>query len=283
MDAVLVMFKADGQRREFPITRPVTVMGRKHNCDLRVPISSVSREHCQIERDGDAIMLRDLGSSNGTFCNDQRVQEAKLAAGDRITVGPVHFTLIIDGEPADIQQVPTVLPDDGEVESNIAPSPAPVRSAATRTAPPVTSLGDEDDDEPIAALLPVEEDDEDAPVSLLAADEPVIAPVRPEAPTEAAAEPAAESAPRPDTPHEAHRSGTPQEPVALEGLVAEEPEQAEEPHEEAFADDDPLAALAALAAGAEDGGDDDAFAQFAAEDEDDEVPLLGLDEEEEKK
>jgi pSer/pThr/pTyr-binding forkhead associated (FHA) protein len=102
MDAALVMFKAEGERRVFPLTRSVTTLGRMHTCDLRIPLSSVSREHARIEwRDG-RLYLLDLGSSNGTFHNDQRITtETPLEAGDSITVGPVHFTLIIDGEPAD--------------------------------------------------------------------------------------------------------------------------------------------------------------------------------------
>ena len=84
MDAILVMFRSDGQKREFPLTHQTTILGRKNTCDLRIPLSSVSREHCEIEIRDDTLYLRDLGSSNGTFHNDERVQEAVLHAGDRI-------------------------------------------------------------------------------------------------------------------------------------------------------------------------------------------------------
>ena len=99
MNAKLVLIKADGERRDFPLEKPRVIIGRKNSCDMRVPLSSVSREHCAISVVDDELRLQDLGSSNGTYCNDSRVQEVKLSAGDRISVGPVQFTVVIDGEP----------------------------------------------------------------------------------------------------------------------------------------------------------------------------------------
>jgi len=99
MQAVLVMFRSDGERRSFSIVRDMTVIGRREDCDLRIPLGEVSRKHCRLVRDGDTLKLEDLGSSNGTFLNGQRVQEALLSPGDTIQVGPVVFAVQIDGEP----------------------------------------------------------------------------------------------------------------------------------------------------------------------------------------
>jgi predicted component of type VI protein secretion system len=101
MQAVLVMFRSDGERRSFSIARDMTVIGRREDCDLRIPLGEVSRKHCRLVRDGDTLKLEDLGSSNGTFLNGQRVQEALLSPGDTIQVGPVVFALQIDGEPSE--------------------------------------------------------------------------------------------------------------------------------------------------------------------------------------
>ncbi len=120
MDVSLVMFKSDGTRRDFPINGDRLVIGRKNTCDLRIPLSSVSRQHCEIRLDSGEIKLRDMGSSNGTFHNDARVQEAVLAAGDEVVVGPVVFTLVVDGEPSHIEPVRTML----NGSSDGAPSPA---------------------------------------------------------------------------------------------------------------------------------------------------------------
>lgn len=103
MDASLVMFKADGTRREFPLRKDRVVVGRTNSCDLRIPLSSVSRQHCELLVEGDHIRLRDLGSSNGTYHNSNRVHEAVLGPGDEVSIGPVVFTLVIDGQPAEIE------------------------------------------------------------------------------------------------------------------------------------------------------------------------------------
>ena len=97
MQVILVMFRQDGERRSFSITRDVTVIGRREDCDFRIPLGEVSRKHCRLIKDGSSLRLEDLGSSNGTFRNGERVQEAELNPGDTLQVGPVIFVLQIDG------------------------------------------------------------------------------------------------------------------------------------------------------------------------------------------
>jgi predicted component of type VI protein secretion system len=102
MQAVLVMFRSDGERRSFSVTRDVTVIGRREDCDLRIPLNDVSRKHARLIKEEGGMRLEDLGSSNGTYLNGQRVErEAILQAGDSIQVGPVVFVLQVDGYPAD--------------------------------------------------------------------------------------------------------------------------------------------------------------------------------------
>ena len=100
------MFRSDGDRRSFSLTRDITVIGRREDCDLRIPLGEVSRKHCRLVRDGDSLRLEDLGSSNGTYHNGQRVQEAILSPGDSIQVGPLVFVLQMDGVPADEDLAP---------------------------------------------------------------------------------------------------------------------------------------------------------------------------------
>jgi len=109
MDVTLVMFKADGTRRDFPVRKDRVVVGRTGTCDLRIPLSSVSRRHCEIVNEPDAVRLRDLGSSNGTFHNSTRVTEILLQPGDEIGIGPVVFTVVIDGEPSDVEPIKTIV------------------------------------------------------------------------------------------------------------------------------------------------------------------------------
>jgi pSer/pThr/pTyr-binding forkhead associated (FHA) protein len=107
MDVKLIMFKTNGQQKEFPVVTPVTTIGRGENCELRVPLLSVSRRQCEIRLAGQQLKVKDLASSNGTYVNNKRVNEAILKAGDRLVVGPIVFTVQIDGVPEEIKPVKT--------------------------------------------------------------------------------------------------------------------------------------------------------------------------------
>ncbi len=109
MDAKLVMFRESGERRDFPLGGRKTTIGRKDDCDILIPLAEVSRHHTQIAVKDSVVALKDLGSANGTYVNNKRVKEAQLAAGDHVVVGPVVFTVQVDGEPADIRAVRTKL------------------------------------------------------------------------------------------------------------------------------------------------------------------------------
>jgi transcriptional regulator of acetoin/glycerol metabolism len=70
-----------------PLASPRTLLGRGDECDARLPGSETSRQHAEIRRDGPLFILRDLGSTNGTFHNGAPVTEAPLSAGDLIRLG----------------------------------------------------------------------------------------------------------------------------------------------------------------------------------------------------
>jgi predicted component of type VI protein secretion system len=108
MQVVLVMFRPDGERRSFSITRDMTIIGRREDSDLRIPLGDVSRKHCRLIKDGDALRVEDLGSSNGTYCNGTRITQCDLTPGDTLQVGPVVFVTQIDGTPADEDLSPIV-------------------------------------------------------------------------------------------------------------------------------------------------------------------------------
>lgn len=182
MQVMLVMFKADGNRRDFSLTKDRVIVGRKANCDLRIPLTSVSRQHCELRVEGEQIKLRDLGSSNGTFHNSIRVQEAVLSAGDEVVIGPVVFTVVVDGQPDDIKPVRTIIGGAGE---DTSPSPTMPDSAEelrleddfelpteveSEASTPTVDL----DDDPIAALealAAADDDDDDFEVPILLDDD----------------------------------------------------------------------------------------------------------------
>jgi len=115
MNVKLVMFKQDGQRRDFELKREVAVFGRNVDSDFQIPLEVVSRRHAQLSIKDGKLHVRDLGSSNGTFVNNNRIQEAELVAGDTLVIGPVVFTMVIDGQPEEVATVRTVLAADATV------------------------------------------------------------------------------------------------------------------------------------------------------------------------
>lgn len=105
MDLKLIMFREDGSKRVFPLGPGGTTIGRKDDCDIRIPLAVVSRHHAEVVLEEDSAVIKDLGSANGTFLNNRRIDEEDLEPGDQIMIGPVVFTVLIDGSPGDDELV----------------------------------------------------------------------------------------------------------------------------------------------------------------------------------
>ncbi|MFC1765796.1 FHA domain-containing protein, partial [Planctomycetota bacterium] len=82
----------------------------------RVPV--LSRRHCQLTVGEKNLTVRDLGSSNGTFVNGQKVEENPIQAGDFIRLGPVMFALQINGQPEKIS--PPTQPNAADDDTMVA-------------------------------------------------------------------------------------------------------------------------------------------------------------------
>jgi pSer/pThr/pTyr-binding forkhead associated (FHA) protein len=77
------------------IDRDLIVVGRKEDCDLRLDHKGVSKMHCVIVKTDGLLVLRDLGSTNGTRVNGQRVRRAALLPNDRLAFGSLHFRVYL--------------------------------------------------------------------------------------------------------------------------------------------------------------------------------------------
>lgn len=110
MDISLILLKKDGTKKVFPVHSKAVVLGRREDCDLCIPLHVVSRRHCQLSQELNSLKVRDLKSSNGTYVNGTKVQgEADAKAGDHIQIGPLTFTLQIDGQPSEISAADTAI------------------------------------------------------------------------------------------------------------------------------------------------------------------------------
>jgi signal transduction histidine kinase len=86
-----------GFERSVP-ARAGLVMGRHAECDVVLADSMVSRTHLRVERDGDAWWVADLGSSHGTFRQDQRLDRRRWEPGDTLRVADgAYFLTLVDG------------------------------------------------------------------------------------------------------------------------------------------------------------------------------------------
>ena len=74
------------------LTSPITVVGRSARlCDLVVDHSSISKQHCMLVKTDGLVYVRDLGSTNGTRVNGQRVIRGALLPGDLLSFGSVAY------------------------------------------------------------------------------------------------------------------------------------------------------------------------------------------------
>ncbi|CAE7944757.1 fhaA [Symbiodinium necroappetens] len=118
VDVKLVYFKPDGTQKDIPIREGRHIVGRTDEAQLRIPLATVSRKHCELVFEGEKLVIRDLGSSNGTYINHERVQNAELGAGDVLGIGPCLLTVQINGLPANIEP-----PTDSSGESSLMETP----------------------------------------------------------------------------------------------------------------------------------------------------------------
>jgi FHA domain-containing protein len=80
-----IWLTVDGER--YPVDKRVLVLGRAQDCDVRISDPNVSRRHAELRQEETSYWIVDLGSTNGMEVNGQRLRQAKLEGGDRITLG----------------------------------------------------------------------------------------------------------------------------------------------------------------------------------------------------
>lgn len=100
-----LIVKQGGQSREVPLTKDTISIGRTPENDIELKDSLISRKHTSIVKKGERYVVYDLGSSNGTFVNRERIEMKPLDDGDVIRVG--------DSEIHYVEEAPTMKPPKG--------------------------------------------------------------------------------------------------------------------------------------------------------------------------
>jgi hypothetical protein len=83
------------------LDKPILLLGRDLECDIRLDSRKISRRHCCIAQVGERLVIRDLGSTNGVRINGVRVVEGQLKPGDELTIGNFRYKIYWgDGVPS---------------------------------------------------------------------------------------------------------------------------------------------------------------------------------------
>jgi two-component system cell cycle response regulator len=96
-EACIVLLHPPGHDigRRTPLKEKEYVIGRESDADLVIPRSAVSRQHSRLAQDEDGEWtLTDLGSTNGTFVNEERVESQRLSDGDQLRFGDAIFKFL---------------------------------------------------------------------------------------------------------------------------------------------------------------------------------------------
>jgi pSer/pThr/pTyr-binding forkhead associated (FHA) protein len=134
--SLVVLSEGKARGQSIPITLPQFLIGRDKECQLRPASPMISKRHCALLLKGGKAFVRDFGSTNGTWVNDDPVKgERQLNNEDVLKVGPLQFRVVLEATP-------------------------PVNKP---TPPPPKSAGPADDDDVAAMLLALQDDGTTAP------------------------------------------------------------------------------------------------------------------------
>jgi len=97
-EGILVMLRVvEGAEpgRGYQVTSVPVTLGRDALSGISLPDPKMSRQHAALALQGSEFVLKDLGSTNGTFVNDKRVKESALCNGDQVRLGNTVLEFIL--------------------------------------------------------------------------------------------------------------------------------------------------------------------------------------------
>jgi len=141
MKFALVVASGVHQGKVINVPGPQLVVGRDEGCHLRPASPAISKKHCAVFMRAGKVFVRDLGSTNGTFLNDEQVVgDREVMDGDRLRAGPLDFTVQVTGKSDS-----TPLPDSlKSVPASRGAAPKTAEEDADAAAAMLLGMGDED-------------------------------------------------------------------------------------------------------------------------------------------
>ena len=102
---VLRGVSGEGFGRSYPLAGP-TLVGRASECSLHLDEAGLSRQHARLVPTNDGLQIEDLGSTNGSFLNGQRIQRGIARHGDEVGFDTLRFRLVAPGQPEPVHATP---------------------------------------------------------------------------------------------------------------------------------------------------------------------------------
>ncbi len=108
-DCLVVVYSSDPRQfgKRFGLTSEPIQVGRGGDNTVVLENDAVSRKHCRVERRGTNYYVTDLGSTNGTYVNDEPVRDHQLRRGDQVKVGDTIFKYL-SGHDVEAQYYETI-------------------------------------------------------------------------------------------------------------------------------------------------------------------------------
>jgi pSer/pThr/pTyr-binding forkhead associated (FHA) protein len=131
MEAKLTVVGGKANKRDVTLQVPATI-GRSRDADLTVGHRMISRKHCETYLVDGLVMIRDVGSLNGTFVRGKRIREAPLPPGEKFSIGPVTFQINYEYS-GDRTKLPPIVPAESPPTEEIRPG-KPAEAAASEPA-----------------------------------------------------------------------------------------------------------------------------------------------------
>lgn len=103
------------------LAKDLTLVGRNDDCDIFIDHKSVSKQHCVLVKTEGLVLVRDLGSTNGTRVNGQRIRRAALLPNDTVAIANFKYTVKFGEDPKGSKKDEKTIDEQKPIKVNALP------------------------------------------------------------------------------------------------------------------------------------------------------------------